>query len=266
MSVKLAGFLRTNLIALIALFIALGGTSYAASRPPANSVGSKQLRNGAVTAKKIKAGAVGTAAIASDAVTGDKVLESSLGKVPSAVSADAAANATHAASADSAANATHAASADTAGDSAKWGGVSAGALGKSLIASGISFRPYSETATWTFSGASVTSSAVGNTLFVAPVSLPQGARVTKMTQHFALTIAGTQGALYLVQTAESSSYGDGLMLISSTATAAGAGSLSPSPASPVTVDNTANSYCLQWLCPGSGNAYLVSVKLEYTIP
>jgi hypothetical protein len=41
-------------IALIALFIALGGTSYAAiTALPKNSVGSKQLKNGAVTKTKI---------------------------------------------------------------------------------------------------------------------------------------------------------------------------------------------------------------------
>jgi hypothetical protein len=39
MSGKIAGFVRGNLIALVALFIALGGTSYAATVLPANSVG-----------------------------------------------------------------------------------------------------------------------------------------------------------------------------------------------------------------------------------
>ena len=127
MSGKLAGFLRNNLIALIALFIALGGTSYAAIKLPASSVGTKQLKSHAVTAAKLKAGAVGTAAIANDSVTGDKVLESSLGKVPSATHADTAANATHATSADSATNA------DTAANATKWGGVSGGALGTAAI-------------------------------------------------------------------------------------------------------------------------------------
>ena len=47
-----------------------------------------------------------TAKIANDSVTGDKVLESSLGKVPSAASADSAATATNADSAANADNAT----------------------------------------------------------------------------------------------------------------------------------------------------------------
>jgi len=41
------------IISLIALFVALGGTTYAATSLPANSVGTAQLRNKAVTAAKI---------------------------------------------------------------------------------------------------------------------------------------------------------------------------------------------------------------------
>jgi hypothetical protein len=43
-------------ISLIALFVALGGTTYAATSLPAGSVGTKQLKNGAVTASKIHHG------------------------------------------------------------------------------------------------------------------------------------------------------------------------------------------------------------------
>jgi len=45
--------LRRNAVAYLALFIALGGTSYAVSRLPANSVDTPQLVNGAVTAPKL---------------------------------------------------------------------------------------------------------------------------------------------------------------------------------------------------------------------
>ena len=55
---KTLTFIRHNAIALAALFVALGGTSYAAFSLPAGSVGSKQLRNGAVTAKKIANGSI----------------------------------------------------------------------------------------------------------------------------------------------------------------------------------------------------------------
>ena len=45
--------LRSNVVAYIALFVALGGTSYAAINLPAGSVGTRQLKNRAVTAAKL---------------------------------------------------------------------------------------------------------------------------------------------------------------------------------------------------------------------
>jgi hypothetical protein len=46
-----------NVIAVLALFVALGGTSYAISRLPKNSVGTKQIKSGAVTLAKINSSA-----------------------------------------------------------------------------------------------------------------------------------------------------------------------------------------------------------------
>ena len=43
-------------ISLIALFVALGGTTYAATSLPVNSVGTRQIKNRAVTAAKIARG------------------------------------------------------------------------------------------------------------------------------------------------------------------------------------------------------------------
>ncbi|HEX4670980.1 MAG TPA: hypothetical protein VH279_01870 [Solirubrobacteraceae bacterium] len=45
-------------MATMAVFIALGGGAYAATKLPANSVGTKQLKKNAVTSKKIRANAV----------------------------------------------------------------------------------------------------------------------------------------------------------------------------------------------------------------
>jgi len=50
----LLDYLRRHHIALVALFVALGGTSYAALKLPANSVGSKQIKKNAVNSAKVK--------------------------------------------------------------------------------------------------------------------------------------------------------------------------------------------------------------------
>ena len=52
-------FIRRNAIALIALFLALGGTSYAAFSLPAGSVGTRALRNEAVTPAKLQHSTIG---------------------------------------------------------------------------------------------------------------------------------------------------------------------------------------------------------------
>jgi hypothetical protein len=50
--------IRGNLVGYLALFVSLGGSSYAAITLPASSVGTKQLRTGAVTSKKIANGSI----------------------------------------------------------------------------------------------------------------------------------------------------------------------------------------------------------------
>lgn len=46
------------LVAIVALFVALGGSSYAALALPKNSVGSRQLKKNSVTSVKVKAGSL----------------------------------------------------------------------------------------------------------------------------------------------------------------------------------------------------------------
>lgn len=107
-----------NVVATLALFIAVGGASaFAASQLGKNSVGKDQLKPNSVTAAKIKpravtagkiaANAISTAKLENLAVTGPKVDVGTLGTVPSAAhatSADHAATADHATSADGAAS------------------------------------------------------------------------------------------------------------------------------------------------------------------
>jgi hypothetical protein len=89
-------------VAFIALVVALGGTSYAAFKLPARSVGTKQLKLKAVTRTILANNAVTGPAVAADSLTGSDIVESSLGKVPSAASAGSA---DHAATADHAGSA-----------------------------------------------------------------------------------------------------------------------------------------------------------------
>jgi len=67
-----------NVVATIALFIALGGASYAAVKLPKSSVGTKQIKKNAITAAKLKKNAVATAKIKDEAVTAAKIKKGTL--------------------------------------------------------------------------------------------------------------------------------------------------------------------------------------------
>jgi hypothetical protein len=69
-----------NVVATLALFLALGGAAYAATKLPKNSVGTKQLKKNSVTGAKVK----------KQTLTGKNINLKKLGKVPSASSADVA--------------------------------------------------------------------------------------------------------------------------------------------------------------------------------
>jgi len=59
MLAKIRGALTyANVVGTLALFIALGGVSYAAVKLPARSVGTKQLKSGSVTSAKVRNGAL----------------------------------------------------------------------------------------------------------------------------------------------------------------------------------------------------------------
>ncbi len=89
------------IVALIALFVSIGGVGYAAS-----TIGTSDLENGAVTATKlhknavtkvkIRNSAVNGNKVASDSLTGADIFEDTLGEVPSAKQAKSADNATSA--------------------------------------------------------------------------------------------------------------------------------------------------------------------------
>jgi hypothetical protein len=55
---RFVDYLRRNHLALVAIFFAIGGTSYAAVSLAPNSVGTRQLKNRSVTLVKIRRGAI----------------------------------------------------------------------------------------------------------------------------------------------------------------------------------------------------------------
>lgn len=57
----------SNIMSTLAVFIALGGTSYAVAKLPRNSVGSSQLRSNAVTGSKVRNGSLGLVDLSSSA-------------------------------------------------------------------------------------------------------------------------------------------------------------------------------------------------------
>jgi len=71
---------RSNLIGYVALFLALNGTAYAVVIAPKNSVVTKSIKNGAVTAAKLHKRAVTADAIKNQAVTTDKIADRGVAK------------------------------------------------------------------------------------------------------------------------------------------------------------------------------------------
>ena len=82
-----------NAVATLALFVALGGSAYAALRVPPNSVGARQLKASSVTNGKIANGAITAAKVAEHSLIGSDINLPALGTVPNAANATSALNA-----------------------------------------------------------------------------------------------------------------------------------------------------------------------------
>lgn len=98
-----------NVMASIAVFVALGGGAYAAT-----TINGSKIIKGTVGGAKLKKGTITSTQVKANSLTGSSIDESSLGTVPSAQTAQTAASATTAATATTAGNANTAGSANTA--------------------------------------------------------------------------------------------------------------------------------------------------------
>ena len=73
-----------NVVATLALFVAIGGGGFAVAALKKNSVKAKQIARNAVRSSEIADGSVKAAELAENAATGAAIDEGSLGRVPSA--------------------------------------------------------------------------------------------------------------------------------------------------------------------------------------
>lgn len=111
---RLRAHLEGNLVGYVALFVALGGTTYAAATAPKNSVVTKSIKKGAVTNAKLAKNAVTGTKVRNGSLTAADIDVSTLPKLTAVPHATTADSATKAATADRAALADKATLADTA--------------------------------------------------------------------------------------------------------------------------------------------------------
>jgi hypothetical protein len=89
-------------VALIALFLSLGGVSYGVAT---GFIDSREIKNNTVSTKDVRNNGLRGADVRNNTLTGSDVNEARLGKVPTAGTADTATNATNATNATTAGNA-----------------------------------------------------------------------------------------------------------------------------------------------------------------
>ena len=162
------GLSPSMVVACLALLVALGGASFAATNALApNSVGTKQLRKNAVTSLKISKNAINGAKVANNSLTGADILESKLGKVPAAGKADSATNATNATNATQASNATQAINATHANNADQLGGVGSAGYARSTLSSG-----QRESGVYAVAGSAPSDHMVEGVQFAIPLAAP----------------------------------------------------------------------------------------------
>jgi hypothetical protein len=151
-----------TIVGLVALFVALGGSAYAAGRIDGRTVrvGSlpgNRLKRGSVPANRLKPGAL-RGYVPAAPLTGEQIDERSLGQVPSAAYAEAAGSALTAVDAQTAVNAVNAVDAGTVN------GHGAGCLAGTRLFAGACWQTSASEAAATAPVAAVACAAQGGTL------------------------------------------------------------------------------------------------------
>jgi hypothetical protein len=122
-----------NVVACIALFVALGGSAVAAK----SAIDGSQIRKGSLPADRLKKGSITAAEVKADSLTGAQIHEETLSTVPSAAhagtadsakTADSATSAGHADESAHAEEATHASDSTHANDADTLAGLGPGAF------------------------------------------------------------------------------------------------------------------------------------------
>ena len=284
---KLLAHFRGNLVAYLALFVALSGSAYAATALPRNSVGTKQIKKRAVNGAKVK----------KNTLTGVHIRESKLAQVPLAARALNADNAANAARAGDAATlggqppsaflAAGAKAADAAtlngqppsaflgatgkaADADKLDGIDSSVFGTVQTHVGTAFGARDESATGRDSEGTGAISCDGTPEdFVNDVHLPQGAIVTGLDFQLVDNDAVNNAGLSLVAfdaLGNAPSLSDNIVTVATSGAEAGRRTLT-STIDGEAIDNTTWGYALVWspfVC--SSNMQLVGGGIHYEMP
>jgi hypothetical protein len=240
-------YVRQNAVAFLALFVALSGTAFAAGLAP-NSVGTKQLKRGAVTGVKVK----------KNTLTGKQINESKLKRVPDSSKLGGLPGSAFLLAGGIAANAD------------KLDGIDSKVFGTALTVPGTAFTPRAPSGgtTKSYVGSGEITAVGGTGEFQYTVNLPQGARITGLDYRFQDTDAGSNSSLELVAFNSIGANGPdsySLVTASSTGSAAGRRSSSATPDATEIIDNTKWSYVLAW-SPFVIGANLVGGRINYVLP
>jgi hypothetical protein len=171
-------------VSVLALFVALGGTVYAAKKAKIDgravkvkSLPGNRIKVGSVAANRLKPGTLSTALAQSGPITGAEIDELSLGQVPDAAHAETADNAQNAVQAQTAVNAVNAINAQTVN------GHNVGCLPGTQIFAGACWQSSaSETA--------VSAPAAANSCAVQGGTLPGPLELAAFSQQPGVTLAG----------------------------------------------------------------------------